>query len=72
MGKMKEVGGNCRGYILSSNEKVAAVEATKLLSGRYCTPQGSRYVKKRGRGDVTLCLCAENGQETGAVLCGCD
>lgn len=44
---MKEVGGNCRGYILSSNEKVAAVEATKLLSGRCCTPQGSRYVKKK-------------------------
>lgn len=54
MGKMKEVGGNCRGYILSSNEKVGALEATKLLSGCYCTPQGSRYVKKNGGGRCNL------------------
>lgn len=28
---MKEVGGNCRGYILSSNEKVEAVKAAKKI-----------------------------------------
>lgn len=76
---MKEVGGNCRGYVLSSNEKVEAVKQQKIIVRAllYATKGAGTTSEKRNLVVASLpprrvCGQKERRSGNGAVLCGSD